>query len=332
MVWKLTAAVGLTDAGTQCPNKAFDQQQVAELLDAVGMPAGGTSLDDLPPIEEGFASPELCEAIRNFQSVQALTQDARVDIGGTTWQQLVSIVHPDSVPLGGVPLMLNVADFEVIELPQSAIDLPSLTYTLRGPVATFEGGGIRIELSINGPVKVAWSNAFPLACQMSPDFAALESAVASGAARAIGGAALDQLCSQVKLESRASIGRMFSAISLKVGLDGVPILGGSIGDEQGFTSLEFDPIGRALIYKVTRRLQQAFPVTGGETQVSGGVELQLKVTTQDDDQASAIAALVTIVAVGVVLFPVAEWAAGSEVVGGLGAGARQLIIRLGMIH
>ena len=60
-----------------------------------------------------------------------------------------------------------------------------------------------MELSLNGPVKVAWSNAFPLACEISLDFAAIESAVASGAARAIGGAALDQLCSKVKMESRA---------------------------------------------------------------------------------------------------------------------------------
>lgn len=184
MVWKLTAAVGLTDEGTQCPNVASDQQQVAELLDAVGSPAGGISLNDLPPIGDGLASPELCEAIRTFQTIQGLPQDARVDVDGSTWQRLVELAQPGSAPPGGVPLLLAVAEFEVIELPQSAIDLPSLTYTVLGPVATFEGGGIRIELSLNGPLKVAWSDAFPLACEVSPDMAALEAAVASGAARA----------------------------------------------------------------------------------------------------------------------------------------------------
>ncbi|MBB3303303.1 hypothetical protein FHT72_006973 [Rhizobium sp. BK077] len=106
MGWGLSQAVGLTDIGTQCPNTARDQQQVAELLGAVQAPAGGTSLAALPPIGEGLASAELCEAIRTFQIVQGLANDARVDPNGATWQRLMQIVHPGLAPPGGVPLML----------------------------------------------------------------------------------------------------------------------------------------------------------------------------------------------------------------------------------
>ncbi|MFD0599459.1 hypothetical protein ACFQZ4_49980 [Catellatospora coxensis] len=94
MRWGLTDAVGLTDAGTQSPNHATDQQQIGELLDAVGLPAGGTSLDLLPPIEDGTASPELCAAIRGFQEIQGLTTDSRVDVGGATWRRLIALVAP----------------------------------------------------------------------------------------------------------------------------------------------------------------------------------------------------------------------------------------------
>jgi peptidoglycan hydrolase-like protein with peptidoglycan-binding domain len=329
MKWGLRQPVGLTDEGTQCPNHATDQQQVGELLDAVGLPAGGTPLETLPPIGEGFASPELSEAIRGFQQIQGLVADARVDVNGATWRRLIDLVDPGDAPPGGTPLLLAVSDFEVLELPRNASGLPSLTYTVRGrPVAVFEAPGIRAELSMNGPLQVAWGDAYPIACELAPDMAALEAAVASGVARTIGGVALDQLCSRLKVESRAAIGSMFAAITLRVGIDGAPIIGGSIGDEQGFTSLQFDPVERAVIYTATRNVERAQPVTGGEARVSGSVQLELKVTTTDGDSASVVAALVTVAAVGVVLFPVAEWAAGSELVSGLGAGVRELLVRL----
>lgn len=118
---------------------------------------------------------------------------------------------------------------------------------------------------------------------------------------------------------------MFAAVSLKVGTDGVPALGGSIGDEQGFTSLEFNPFERSLLYKVTRRLLKVSPVIGGEAQIVGDVELRLKITTQADDEASAVAAVIAIMAAGVVILS-SVWAAAGAA--GLGAGVRQILIRV----
>ncbi|MEU7821714.1 hypothetical protein [Catellatospora sp. NPDC049133] len=329
MRWGLTAAVGLTDAGTQSPNHATDQQQIGELLDAVGLPAGGTSLSLLPPIEDGTASRELCAAIRGFQEIQGLTADSRVDVGGATWRRLVGLVAPGEEPPGRVPLLLSAADLEVLELPRQASGLPALTYTVRGkPVAVFIGPGVRVELSVTGPLKVDWSGAYPLACEIAPDLAALEAAVASGVARTIGGVALDQLCSRLKIESRAAIGAMFAAVSVRVGLDGTVQLGGSIGDEQGFTSIAFDEAERAVIYTMTRRVLRTHPVTGGAVQISGDLAIELKIITQDGSEASVVAALIAVAAVAVVLLPVAEWAAGSEFVSGLGTGVRQILIRL----
>jgi hypothetical protein len=329
MAWGLRAAVGLTDAGTQCPNYGGDQQQVAELLDAVGLPAGGTNFDVLPPVEEGHASAALCEAIRGFQLVQGLGADARVDVGGATWQRLTGIAQPGGLVLGGVPLLLVASTLEVTELPASASGLPSLTYTLKGPVATFEGGGVRIELSVQGPIKVDWGAAFPIACAMSPDFAALQAAVSTGAARAIGGQALDALCSKVKFESRAAIGNMFAAVSLQLDANHAPVLGGSIGDNTSFQSVAWDPIQRAVIYRATKKVLQIEPVTGGSVKLTGSIALELKITAAEEQtEASVMAALVVILAAAVVLLPVAEWAAGAEVGAGVGTGVRQILIRL----
>ncbi|MEU7428167.1 hypothetical protein [Streptomyces sp. NPDC040750] len=270
-------AVGLTNAGTQCPNQALDQQQVAELLDAVGPPAGGTSLDSLP-----------------------------------------------------VPLLLSVSDYDVVELPQSVTPWPSLVYTLRGKVAEWDGAGIHIELWVKGPVKVAWSKeAYALGCEVSPDFATMESAVASGSARAIGGAALDQLCSRVKSEARGAVGALFSGVSVSVGPDGTPRIGGTIGDETAFLRVEFEPAERTVIYTGSVHVFQSHPVTDGEAQLSGDLQVQLRITTGEEDYTASLAAAVAVLAAAVVLLaPVAQWAAGSEFVSGLGAGVDQLLVRI----
>ncbi|HEV7647665.1 MAG TPA: hypothetical protein VGP26_05860 [Actinophytocola sp.] len=330
MGWALSGAVGLTNEGTQAQNRATDQQQVAELLDAVGLPAGGLPIDALPPIGDGFASPELCDGIRGFQQVQGLVTDARVDVNGATWQRLMAIVHPGGEPPGGVPLLLTASTFDVTELPRSASGLPSLVYTMRGPVATFVGPGIRIDLSVNGPIKVSWDDTFPLACDLAPDLAALQAALASGAARVVGGVVLDTLCSRLKAESRAAIGSMFAAVSLRVGLDGTPLIAGSIGDEDSFQSIAFDPVERAVIYTATKHIFKHHPVTGGDVQLTGDIQLELKVTSAvTEEEASLVAALVAALAFGLVLFPVAQWAAGSEVAAGVGQGVKELLLRLG---
>lgn len=179
-------------------------------------------------------------------------------------------------------------------------------------------------------MKVSWGNTFPLACAVSPNFSALEAAVASGVARTVGGAALDNLCSQLKVESRASIGNMFAAISLRVGLDGTPVIGGSIGSDQSFQSLSFDPVQGAIIYSATMKLLTLQPVTGGNVKVSGAVQAELKVTGNGGDQASIIANLVVAGAAGfIVLAPAVTWASSSTAIAGIGQGVSELLILLG---
>ncbi|MFD0599460.1 hypothetical protein ACFQZ4_49985 [Catellatospora coxensis] len=192
----------------------------------------------------------------------------------------------------------------------------------------FTGPGVRVELSVTGPLKVDWSGAYPLACEIAPDLAALEAALASGVARTVGGVVLDQLCSRLKAESRVAIGDMFAAVTVRLGLDGTPQLGGSIGDEQGFNSVAVDPVERAVIYTGTRRILRTHPVTGGAVQLSGDIALELKIIMTDGEEASVVTALLALAVAAVVLLPVAAWAAGSELTSGLGAGVRQILIRL----
>ncbi|MEV0174627.1 hypothetical protein AB0I00_26350 [Streptomyces sp. NPDC050803] len=331
MPWGLREAVGLTNEGTQCPNHASDQQQIAELLDAVGMPAGGTPLDSLPPIEDGLASHELCEAVRDFQTVQeGLVADARVDVGAGTWNRLMELVDPAGAPAeAAVPLLLAVSNFEVFELPENAAPLPSLSYTLRGQVAEWDGPGIHMELWVNGPLKVSWSHeAYTLGCEVSPDFKALDEAVASGSARAIGGVALDQLCSRLRAESKDTIGSLFAAVSLSTGLDGTPRLGGTIGDETAFLRVEFDPVERTVIYTGSVHVLKSHPVTAGEAQVSGDLQVQLRITTGAEDQAASVATALAVLAIGaIVLAPTAAWVGGA-IASGIGAGVKEILVRV----
>lgn len=331
MPWGLREPVGLTNEGTQCPNHATDQQQVAELLDAVGLPAGGTSLDALPPIGDGHASNELCEAIRDFQTVQdGLVADARVDVGAGTWNRLMELVAPAGAPAGAaVPLLLAVSNFEVFELPENAAPFPSLSYTLRGQVAEWDGPGIHMELWVNGPLKVAWSHeAYNLGCEVSPDFKALDEAVASGSARAIGGVALDQLCSRLRSESRDAIGSLFAAVSVSTGLDGTPRIGGTIGDETAFLRVEFEPVERTVIYTGSVPVFKSQPVTAGEAQVSGDLQVQLRIRTGEEDQAASVATALAVLAIGAVLLaPTAAWVSGAFA-SGVGADVMEILVRV----
>jgi hypothetical protein len=331
MPWGLRDAVGLTNEGTQCPNHASDQQQVAELLDAVGLPAGGTSLDALPPIGDGHASPELCEAVRDFQSVQeGLVADARVDVGGGTWNRLMGLVDPAGAPAAGaLPVLLAVSDFQVFELPENAAPFPSLSYTLRGQVAEWDGPGIHMELWVNGPLKVAWSHqAYNLGCEVSPDFKALDEAVASGSARVIGGVALDQLCSRLRTESREAIGSLFAAVSVSTGLDGTPRIGGTIGDETAFLRVEFEPVERTVIYIGSVPVFRSHPVTAGEAQISGDLQVQLRITTGAEDFSASVATAVAVLAIGAVfLAPTAAWVGGA-IASGVGGGVKEILVRV----
>lgn len=335
MPWGLRDPVGLTDEGTQCPNHASDQQQIAELLDAVGLPAGGTPLDALPPIGDGHASYELCEAIRSFQTVQeGLVADARVDVNAGTWNRLMYLVDPGGTPAeAGTPLLLAVSNYEVFELPQNATaPWPSLSYTLRGQVAEWDGPGLHMELWVNGPLKVSWSQeAYNVGCEVAPDFGALDTAVASGSARVIGGVALDQLCSRLRSESRAAIGSLFAAVSIGAGPDGTPRIGGTIGDETAFLRVEFEPVERTVIYTGSVPVFKSHPVTQGEAQVSGDLQVQLRITTGAEDYAASVATALAVLAVGAVfLAPTAAWVGGGlfSALSGVGAGVKEVLVRV----
>lgn len=278
----------------------------------------------MPPIEDGVASPELFEGIRRFQAGEGdLVADARVDVNGATWNRLMSLVQPGMAPPGPIPLLLSVRNLEIIELPASASGLPALTYSINGdPVAVFNGPGIIIELSVHGPIKVSWTGAYPVACITSPDFAALEAAVASGVARTIGAAALNNLCSQLQLESKASVGSLFASIGLTVGLDGTLMLTGTLGNDFAANSLSWDPIERAIIYDGDIKVLETRPVTGGDAKLTGKLRARVKIKSQDNEFEASLATLITVTAAGAVFL--------SPVIAGLGIEASVPAISAGV--
>jgi hypothetical protein len=159
-----------------------------------------------------------------------------------------------------------------------------------------------------------------------------QAAVASGAARAVGGAALDGLCSRFKVESKQAVGSMFAGISLSLGADGTPVLGGSIGTDTQVISVAFDPVEQAVIYEATKHVLQHAPTLGGEVLLSGDLQLRVKVTSAVPEFEASVATLVALLAVGAIVMSLVEaWAAGGASVSGVGAGARQLILRLGPV-
>ncbi|MDQ0847087.1 hypothetical protein [Streptomyces sp. V1I6] len=186
-----------------------------------------------------------------------------------------------------------------------------------------------MEFWVNGPLKVAWSQeAYNLGCEVSPDFKALDTAVASGSARAIGGVALDQLCSRLRSESREAIGSLFAAVSISTGLDGTPRIGGTIGDETAFLRVEFEPVERTVIYTGSVHVFKTHPVTQGEAQMSGDLQVQLRITTQAEEYEASVATAVAVLAIGAVfLAPTAAWV-GSGLFSGVGAGVKEVLVRV----
>ena len=77
-------------------------------------------------IETGVASPELWGTIRRFQIGEGdLVDDARVDVNGATWNQLISLIQP-----GLSPPMPSFHNLEIVELQASASVLPALAYSI----------------------------------------------------------------------------------------------------------------------------------------------------------------------------------------------------------
>ena len=231
------------------PGAAMDQQQVVELLDAAGLPAGGTSLDSLPPIDDGVASPELVAAIELFQSVQALAVDGAVDVGGATWSRLVEIGDVQDIP--GWADWGGVVSCRPVRCGTTGVSLRISGALLLGTVHQRRSRAPQdsaVEVSASGPIKVQWGASFPVTCELIPDIGAVDAAVKSGDARAIGGAALDNLCGRLKLESSAAVADLFMRVSLTVSPDGGLILGGSIGDGTTFHSVSFDAADGSISY------------------------------------------------------------------------------------
>lgn len=340
MSWGLKQAVGLTDAGTQCPNLASDQQQVCELLDAVVdvpvvppfLPAVGTRIADLPPVEDGRASGELCEAIRRFQVGEGdLGTDARVDPGGGTWTRLMLRVNPGSAPPGPVALLMSYRDGSIVELPSSASGYPAFIYTIQGqPIAIYDTPTLRIELNVIGPLKVSWDGAYPIACVANPNFAALEAAVASGAARWVGAEALRSLCSQIQLESKAAVGSLFAGVTASFDAAGSVQIKGTIGDGFNATSIGWLPAERAIFYDGDLPILQTRPVTGGQATIAGRLRVRVTIKTNNDDYAASLATLAVLAVTGIIalspLIPGLGAAGAAE--GAVGQGIPEVVGRL----
>jgi peptidoglycan hydrolase-like protein with peptidoglycan-binding domain len=289
-------------------------------------------LDALPPIDDGVSSPELVGAIELFQSVQMLSADGVVDVDGATWNRLIEIADVQNIPDGPTGMVLSAANLSVVELPQSSSGFPALSYSVRFVSVVYELPGFTVEVSASGPIKVQWGATFPATCELIPDIGSVDTAVKSGDARVIGGAALNNLCGRLKLESSTAVADLFMRVSLTMSPDGELILGGSIGDGTTFHSISFDAADSSISYTGTTRINSPSSVPGGDVQVSGAVQTRVKLTPTDGgaDQASIIASLVVLAAAGVLLTPVVEVGEIAELLGTIGAGATEIIFRLAL--
>ena len=327
MVWQLKDAVGLNDDGTQCANIALDQQQVAELLDALAkrpgpVDVGGTALDALPPIEEGQASPELIGAILRFQQTQGLVQNSRVDVDSASWTALTGKADIADIPAGPGPVLFSYNDVDIIALPATASGLPALTYTLRSDrVLEYDDGRIKITVGLQGPIKVDWGTPFPIACAASPDFSAIENAVNSGSIKSLGQEARNGVCSELQLQSKATIGSLFAAVTLTMDNGPNPRLGGTVGDQYTALSAEWIPTTNSVRIIGRLPILQTRPVTGGASvTLSGTLRVVVTISANEDDQQASLGAVAALAAVGVLIVPavitglgIAETGAGAVI-------------------
>ncbi|WP_277369613.1 hypothetical protein [Rhodococcus rhodochrous] len=328
MGWELERAVG-----NQMPNMALDQQKVAELLDAVRLPSGGTSLDNIPPIEDGVISRELSEAIGNFQSVQNIAVDSIVQVGGETWKRLIDISEMQNIPPGPATIVLSVAEQSIAEIPQSAptaSGFPALQYSIKFTSLPFRMPGCRVEMTISGPIKVQWGEGYPVAIELSQDLQALDEAVKSGSARDLGAAALDTLSYRLKVESSTAVASLFTKISVTIALDGSLAIGGSIGDGTTFYSLSFDPDDRSMIFSGSTKVDKRVDALGGEVRLTGALQITAKFTPDQggDDEASALASLIVLAGAGALLVSVMSEAAIVDQLTKVGIGVREIVLRI----
>jgi peptidoglycan hydrolase-like protein with peptidoglycan-binding domain len=106
-VSSISASVGKFDSGTrQCHNTVGDQSIVIGLLNLIGRAQGGRREMPLPGNPRwGVASPELYQAILQFQRVNHLSVDGHVDPGQATLRKLDELASASAPgpPLPSVP-------------------------------------------------------------------------------------------------------------------------------------------------------------------------------------------------------------------------------------
>ncbi len=115
MTLQLRGAIGRpSDVGMPAPNYMIDQQLVIELLDVGWHPPLLPLSQNLPAIEEGEASEQLCNEIARFQQDMGLDiADGRVSVGSSTWNALTERAETSLRSPGPAPLVLSIDDYEV---------------------------------------------------------------------------------------------------------------------------------------------------------------------------------------------------------------------------
>lgn len=333
MVTRLSGAVGRPSAeGNLADNQAIDQQMVIELLDAGWHPPLIPLVEQLPPVEEGVANEALCVEIARFQQANNLiVVDGRVSVGGQTWQMLVFHAQATLQDPQPPPVVLSLSDFEVRDLPRIASGLPSVTYSIDGTPCILYGPGYTMELKTTGSLKVDWGNALPFAVAVSPTTASLQTKVDNGVVQSTPAVKLAEDSAEMQQESRVAIGTLFAAVTVGMGVNGAPVLGGSIGNAEGFLSVSWDPLARAIVYRGERQVFTTVVTRfGGVVTITGRLRVELKVTSGlVADEASVVAALAVAVALGyVVIPPVLAIEGGGALLAIIGRGLMKLVPRV----
>lgn len=345
MAFSLQGAVGLNNDGSFAKNLAQDQQQVAELLLMIPLPAGGLktsagSAVEIPtPFMAGTISAELLGAIQTFQTVQnaSLNVDLRVEPNSPTFQLLVQLATQPPIPTNLLAnIVLSPIDQVLEEAPPAPVmGLPTIVYK---PANTeqlvFDNGAVRVTMSFSGLLSGAWGPSFGLACAANPSLLALDQAVKSGSARRIGATALDQACNELRAQTRLAANGLFASVAMSADIQGTFKVSGSLGDNWRQLSLGFVfPNTVVATGSITVSETIPLPTIGGNVKFDGTMACTITAMFRDQipmDQASLLASLAVVLIAGrVVLVPLAAWIAEAATI----AGARELVRRtaLGLV-
>lgn len=337
MSFNLQNAVGLNNDGSFAPNLVQDQQQVAELLMMIPLPAGGLKTSTGPAVEiptpfvDGFISAELVGAIQTFQTVQSesLNIDLRVDPNGPTWQLLIQLATQAPIPTDPLATIILDPVSQVIEeaTPAPVSGLPTIVYK---PASTeqlvFDNGSVRVTMSFSGLLSGSWGPSFGIACISSPDLNALDQAVKSGNARLIGATALDQICNELRAQTRLAANGLFASVSMSADIEGTFRVSGSLGDRWRQVSLGFVfPNTIVATGSITVSESVPLPTIGGNVKFDGTMACTIRLMFNNPIQmepASLLANLAAVLITGsIVLAPTAAWITEAATI----AGARELV-------